>query len=250
MNNRKYGWRPDLPDKRDLRFSLLSPAAKLPPKVDLRNNYQVIYDQGALGSCTANAIAMAFDFERIKQKLHPLTPSRLFIYYNERTIEGSVAYDAGAAIRDGIKSIAKQGVCPEKDWPYIVQRFRTKPSANCYHDAKKTVLKKYLRLNNLSLTELKGCLAEGFGFVFGFSVYESFESPEVAKTGKVPMPGTNDSFLGGHAVFAVGYDDNLEGFIVRNSWGNRWGLNGHFILPYAYMTNPNLADDFWTLRLV
>jgi C1A family cysteine protease len=100
------------------------------------------------------------------------------------------------------------------------------------------------------LSQLKGCLADGYPFVFGFTVYESFEGPEVAKTGVVPLPGPGDAAIGGHAVLAVGYDDNEERFIVRNSWGPGWGMNGYFTLPYSYVTNSNLADDLWTIRMV
>ena len=97
---------------------------------------------------------------------------------------------------------------------------------------------------------MKGCLASGFPFVFGFTVYESFESQEVAKTGMVPMPAAGESVLGGHAVLAVGYDDGHQRFIVRNSWGTGWGMQGYFTMPYAYLTERDLSSDFWTIRLV
>ncbi len=101
-----------------------------------------------------------------------------------------------------------------------------------------------------SLPQLKGCLAEGFPFVFGFTVYESFESDEVRAGGVVPMPSSGEQVLGGHAVLAVGYDDGTQRFLVRNSWGTEWGQHGHFTMPYAYLTERNLSSDFWTLRAV
>lgn len=97
---------------------------------------------------------------------------------------------------------------------------------------------------------MKGCLASGYPFVFGFSVYESFESQAVAQTGIVPMPSPNEQLLGGHAVLAVGYDDEQGRFIVRNSWGKDWGMEGYFTIKYDYLLNDNLADDFWTIRRV
>jgi len=100
------------------------------------------------------------------------------------------------------------------------------------------------------LNQMKGCLASGYPFVFGFTVYESFESDQVAKTGVAPMPATNEKVLGGHAVLAAGYDDGSQRFLVRNSWGPDWGMGGYFTLPYAYLTDANLADDFWTVRMV
>ncbi len=130
-----YGWRPDMPDGRDLRYAA-PPAAleELPDKVDLRQQCPPIYDQGQLGSCTANAIGGALEFDQIKQgQASPFTPSRLFIYYNEREIEGSVDSDDGAEIRDGVKSVANQGACKEATWPYDIDKFRDKPSEACLH---------------------------------------------------------------------------------------------------------------------
>lgn len=256
----KYGWRPDLPDQRDLIYATPHPVAlALPSKVDLRPGCPPVYDQGQLSSCTANAIAGAIEFDQIKLKLAKFIPSRLFIYYNERDMEHDVDSDGGAQIRDGIKSVAKQGVCPETMWPYSDQNtgkekgaeylFQTKPSPPCYAAAKKNMVKLYQRLTPI-LNTLKGCLASGYPFVLGITVYESFEGEAVAKTGIVPMPKPKEKTVGGHAVLAVGYDDAKQQFIVRNSWGPKWGLKGYFMIPYGYLTNSNLADDFWTIRTV
>ena len=97
---------------------------------------------------------------------------------------------------------------------------------------------------------MKACLASGYPFVFGFTVYESFESDAVAQSGHAPMPGPGEKVLGGHAVMAVGYDDSQQWFIIRNSWGTEWGMEGYFTLPYDYLANDNLSDDFWTIRIV
>ena len=97
---------------------------------------------------------------------------------------------------------------------------------------------------------LKGCLAAGYPFVFGFTVLSSFETQEVADTGVMPMPADGDKQLGGHAVCCVGYDDDKQCFVVRNSWGSSWGDGGYFYMPYKYMTDSGLASDFWTIRWV
>jgi C1A family cysteine protease len=99
---------------------------------------------------------------------------------------------------------------------------------------------------------MKACLAAGYPFVFGFTVYESFEGPQVAQTGDVPMPAPGEQVMGGHAVVAVGYDEASSRFVVRNSWGTGWGKQGYFTMPYAYLTqaHPALASDFWTIRTV
>jgi C1A family cysteine protease len=247
FNTVRYGWQRDLPDHRDYLFA--AAPATLPVSVDLRPQCPPVYDQGQLGSCTANAIAAAIQFDRLKQKISDFTPSRLFIYYNERVIEHTVTSDSGAQIRDGIKTVAKQGDCPETEWPYVISKFKTKPSVKCYADALKYKTVSYQRVTQ-SLAQLKGCLAAGFPFVFGFTVYESFESAAVAKSGHASLPKSGEQVVGGHAVVGVGYDDAKSWFVVRNSWSAKWGLKGYFTLPYAYVADANLASDFWTIRVV
>jgi C1A family cysteine protease len=246
-----YGWRPDLPDARDHLFTApLDTLAALPASVDLRPQCPPVYDQGELGSCTANATAGALQFERERQNLSPdFVPSRLFIYYNERVIERTTSYDSGAQLRDGIKVVSRLGACPEADWPYVIANFAEQPPENAYADAVLDLAVSYSRVHQTA-TQMKACLAGGFPFIFGFSVYESFESDTVARTGVVPMPGRREALLGGHAVMAVGYADDQQRFICRNSWGSGWGLQGYFTIPYAYLTDPSLASDFWTIRLV
>jgi len=246
----RYGWIPDLPDHRDHMFAA-PPAvlSTLPPRVDLRDLCPKVYDQGRLGSCTANAVAAAVEFDLRKQELTEFTPSRLFIYYNERVIERTVMCDSGAMLRDGIKSVSKQGVCAEESWPYLVERFTARPPKQCYTEARENRALSYQRIPQV-LNQLKGCLAHGYPFVFGFQVYESFESPDVARTGEVPLPGTGEQTLGGHAVLAVGYDDATARFLVRNSWGAEWGQAGYFTMPYPYLTERNLASDFWAVLQV
>lgn len=253
QQTKRYGWTPDLPDHRDLRYAIVRPEAlakPLPTLVDMRLQCPAVYDQGQLGSCTANAIGGAFQFELMRQKLPVFNPSRLFIYYNERVLENHVKEDSGAQLRDGIKSVATQGVCDEKLWPYDISKFAKKPKKKLYTLAQKNQAIQYTRLNNMNITELKSCLATGNPFVFGFTVYQAFEGSTVAQTGILNMPGKNESVLGGHAVMAAGYDDKKKAFIIRNSWGDGWGQKGYFYMPYDYITSTDLADDFWTISKV
>ena len=242
-----YGWVPDLPDHRDQLYGVVRRmAAKPPSSVDLRPKCSPVEDQGNLGSCTGNSLAGAVEFLEKKDGVPFINVSRLFIYYNERVIEHTVNEDAGAMIRDGIKALVKQGVCSEKKWPYVVSKFTKKPSSACYKEARNHQVTAYARIQTLD--EMRGCLAEGYPFVFGFTVYESFESDQVAKTGVAPMPKPKEKVLGGHAVLAVGYDDAQKRFLVRNSWGTGWGMKGYFTLPYDYLADRNLSDDLWTIR--
>jgi C1A family cysteine protease len=253
----RYGWIPDLPDHRDFVFATApSVLARLPARIDLSRKCPPVYDQGEIGSCTANAIGGTIQFDQKKQKLrNSFMPSRLFIYYNERVMENTANEDSGAMIRDGIKSVAKQGVCAEKLWPYDPSPFppnphlTKKPSASCYKEARKHTAVQYQRVPR-NLSQMKGCLASGYPFVIGFTVYESFESDKVARTGLMPMPANREHVIGGHAVMAVGYDDKSGRFRMRNSWGKDWGMKGYFTMPYAYLLDDNLSDDFWKITLV
>ena len=257
----RYGWKRDMPDQRDHSFALSAATLEsVQSSADLRDRCPAVYDQGQIGSCTANAIAAAIEFDLKKQGMD-FMPSRLFIYYNERVMEGTVGSDAGAQIRDGIKSVASQGDCPESEWPYDDTpagpdgvfppnaRARMQPPASVYADAVKHKALKYQSVDQ-NLMDMKGCLSDGYPFVFGFTVYESFESQAVAQTGDVPMPQPNENILGGHAVLAVGFDDDERKFIVRNSWGAAWGDSGYCYMPYAYLLDDNLASDFWTIRVM
>ena len=177
----RYGWIPDLPDHRDHLYAApVAALTVLPPKIDLRAKCpKTVYDQGQLGSCTANAIAAAIEFDLIKQKVpKPFTPSRLFVYYNERAMEGTVRQDSGAQIRDGIKSVNKLGAPPETLWPYSDKNpgpFQKKPPASVYKEAAEHKVTAYQRVARV-LSQMKGCLVSGYPFVFGFSVYDSFDT--------------------------------------------------------------------------
>lgn len=258
----KYNWLPDLPDQRDFLFAakVVAPR-KLPASIDLRPKCSPVVNQGKIGSCTGNSLAGMLEYLQLqalndkiddKKQNRVLTPeqfekiSRLFIYYNERWIEGTTDHDGGAMLRDGIKALHQWGCCKETTWKYSAANVLKKPSAPAYKQALPHLISSYFRIE--SLQEMKTCLADGFPFVFGFSVYESFESPDVARSGIMPMPDSDERLLGGHAVMAAGYNDKAGGILVRNSWGTDWGQKGYFWMPYEYITHPRLAQDFWTIR--
>ena len=243
----RYGWLPDLPDCRDHRYEAVRRVPRVLPKsVDLRDGCSAVEDQGELGSCTANALVGALEFLERKNGAVLSELSRLFVYFNERAIEGTVGQDSGAMLRDGIKTLARLGVCGETLWPYVIAEFASRPPAACFTEAAGRRIASYQRLQTLE--EMRLCLAGGFPFVFGFTVYESFESPAVARRGRVDLPKPDERVLGGHAVCAVGYDDPARRFLVRNSWGAAWGQGGYFTIPYDYLADRNLSDDFWTIR--
>jgi C1A family cysteine protease len=247
-NARKYGWVRDLPDHRD-RYLNFESKDDTPSTFSLTLKVPV-YNQGQLGSCTANAIACGYQYDEMKEDCKDeSTPSRLFIYYNERAIEGTTGTDSGAQLRDGIKTISKTGVCPEKDWPYDISKFTQKPPASCYTEAENNKATQYKRVNQ-DEEQIKLALTAGFPIIFGVSVYPSFESIEVLETGNVPMPSKDEKLLGGHAITLYGFDDEKKRFLFRNSWGTVWGAEGNGTLPYEYVLSPDLAADFWTVTKI
>ena len=241
---KNYGWLPDIPDQRDYLYSAIRPVIRLPKKIDLREGCSEIEYQGKLGSCTAQALAGNIEFLDKKIDGEYTDVSRLFIYYNERVLMDAIDYDSGASLRDGIKTLKNDGACHEETWPYIISRFDKKPLQKCYDEGKLHLIESYHRLHTIS--ELLTCLAEGYPFVFGFAVYESFESQDTKRTGIVHMPTKDEIQIGGHAVMAIGYAQTDKRFLVRNSWGKKWGMAGYFTMPFEYLET--LADDFWTIR--
>jgi len=245
--NPKYGWIPDLPDQRDFPYTTLTAVTPVTQgAMDLRPKCTPVENQGELGSCTAFALVGDLNFLKLRSLKKIIDFSELFLYYNERAITHQQASDSGASLRDGIKTLKKQGDCLESDWPYVISKFKMQPPQSCYDDAGKYQITKYFALKTIN--EMKHTLVAGYPFVFGFAVYESFESPEVSATGIVPMPGKDERVVGGHAVCAVGYDDAKKWFIVRNSWGAGWGDHGYFYMPYEYLSRVSLASSFWTVR--
>jgi C1A family cysteine protease len=242
--NKGYGWKPKLPSIKFALYSARVDAAALPSKVDLRPECPPVYDQGQLGSCTGNGWAGAVEFLRMKQGLTDFTPSRLFIYYNERVADGDVPQDAGAAVSDGATVVTKIGCPNETLWPYDISAFAEQPPQQAYDDAKNHLVLQVQQVSQ-DLASMKEVLADGLPIVVGFTVYQSFESQRVSQTGVVHMPGHHEAVVGGHCVVLVGYDDSERRFIARNSWGTGWGMAGYFTMPYAYMTNPRLSSDFW-----
>ena len=209
------------------------------------------------GNCTANSLAGAMGFLELQQlktntgpefytKNHFSPVSRLFIYWNERVIEGTTDQDAGAQLFDGIKTLATTGAPREFTWPYLDKLLYQKPSATAYTQASSHKISTYFQVETMA--DMKNCLASGFPFVFGFTCYEELEADSTASTGILPMPGPNSQIIGGHAVLAVGYDDAKQMFLVRNSWGTSFGLGGYFWMPYQYLGDPNLASDMWKIQ--
>ena len=219
-------------------------AIRLPSVVDLRSRLPPIYNQGNLGSCTANALVAAFAY-----KSPGFMGSRLFLYYNTRKMINTIQEDSGAYLCDGVACLQSSGLCSEAKWPYVISRFTVQPTTQCYTEGHRHRAITVFNINN-TMSSMKNCLNSGVPFVVGFAVYASFETNAVARTGMVPMPRPNEALLGGHAVLICGYTDTKQCWIARNSWGKSWGDRGYFYLPYAYLLDPNLSSDLWSITAV
>ena len=246
---RKYGHIKDREDARDFKYQVCKPAENsFPPIIDLIPLCPAVYDQVDTSTCTGNSIGGAIEFDLMKQGID-FMPSRLFIYWNERGYENSTDSDCGGMIRDGIKGVASLGVCKESTWGFIKENITVKPTDVSFTEALNYLALQYHSLNQ-DLVSMKSCLNEGYPFTAGIKVYDSFESDEVAKTGIVNLPTATEKLCGGHAILIVGYNDNTKRFTIRNSWGAEWGNQGYCTLPYEYILSPDLASDFWTIRLI
>ena len=239
-------WKADKIDTRDYKYQVTQKTNI--NVVDLRSYCSPIENQGSLGSCTGQSIAGAIELLN-KRSGKPTDVSRLFIYYYERLLLGTVNYDSGAYIRDGIKATNHYGASLESHWPYNIKKFKQEPIDEAKSDALNRKVTRYERV-----IDFNGCidaLTNGYPVIMGFNVYTSFMSASVAKTGNMPYPNTKrEKLLGGHAVLLVGYNKTKKVFIVRNSWGDNWGDKGYFYMPFDMVIKPNMSSDYWIIKSV
>lgn len=246
---RHYGLIRDLRDDRDLFAAPAYLGQALPDKVDLREMCPPVYNQGSLGSCTANAAAALLQFtEKELTKTKRPIPSRLFIYYNTRVIQGTQDEDSGASIRNTLKAIANQGYCKETAWPYKIPNYDEEPDVTCYETGLKHKLGKLMYAQVMQDPgHIEAMIAASNPIEFGFSVKQEFEN--VGKDGIIKMPAANGRVLGGHAILIVGYWRSKGLVLIRNSWGTSYGMAGYAWMPYDYVFG-KLASDFWTINQV
>lgn len=249
MTSKKYNVNIKRVSHNELDLLIHDKVSNLPLCIDLRQTMPPVYDQGQLDSCIANALCSVIEYD------DNFRGSQLFLYYNERILDSPPAAsdtndDTGASLSDSIKCLQKYGVCPETMWAYDISKLAIKPTNQCYDEALKH---KAITVKNIlqDITAMKTALHNACPFVVGISVYESFESQEVADTGIVPMPVCGEKNLGGHVVVCVGYDDEKKVWIMRNSWGDTWSpeMNGYFTIPYLYLLDSSLASDLWYISI-
>jgi len=239
--NRHYGCTPDVFDHRDF-YATFGNTTEIP--CAHRIEMPPVRNQGKLGACTAFAVCASYEHCAIKEGLTDFSPSQLYVYWNERACNNTTKSDAGSSIRNSIKTTARFGVASDPLWPYVVEKYTTKPPQECYNFATKHKVLAYHRLQK-DVQQIKKAISLEHTVNFGFSLTESFE--KTGSDGIIPVP--SGKVLGGHAVVICGYDDDKKEFTVQNSWGNTWGDKGFFYMSYDFAVSP-YCTDFWVITFV
>lgn len=231
----------------DRKFRLPRSLPALPESFSLQNEMPPVWDQESTSACTAFSATAAYQHRMKVENLPVFDASKLFLYYNERLLEGDVDKDEGATVRDSMVALQQYGNLSEDQFPFSEGNVLIKPSEADYTAAAKRKVVSFKAVDQDELS-IKTAVFGHNPICFGIMVYDSFESDTVARTGMVPMPNTQfDRVLGAHAVCLVGWNDSLKSFLVRNSWGSNWGREGYFFLPYQYVLDPKLASEFWII---
>ncbi len=241
------GYRPEKQNSQDKKYSA-GRDRSLPSKVDLRAYMTPVENQGNSNSCTANAMAGAYEYLTNRLLGQSEDVSRLFIYYNAREFDGDPSQDQGTYLKSCVKVLRKYGACSENTWSFNLEQILEQPPKKAYAEATNFRVEDAARVE-VDLHAMRSCLAEGYPFAFGLQLFESFQ--QAGSSGLVPMPDPDrEKHDGGHAMLCVGYSDPDQVFIVRNSWGDDWGEQGYCYIPYDYMTKPDFNHDCWTIRQV
>jgi C1A family cysteine protease len=241
---RRYGYKRNPADHRD--FGLTSAPlvqAAPPPAASLKEWLGAVKNQGDEGSCTAHAGTENLEFLYRKYKGQTPVFSPAFLYYQERLLDGSIQFDDdGSTGRSSCKAMNQFGVCLESQLPYIPGKYSIPPTPEQYQDA---IANKYGAYHFLStVADMKACIASGYCFMIGFTVYDSFEA--IGADGMMPAPNkSTEQVLGGHEVLVYGYDDakGPGAFSVLNSWGTSFGDSGTFYMPYAVAADKDVLMD-------
>jgi C1A family cysteine protease len=241
VQSRNFGLKPDKWDERDIYYKVRRPIELLPPSTNRKNinEFSYRYDQGSIGSCVGNGTVEAF--RRILQvnKMPDFELSRLFAYYIAREEKYS---DSGASIRDAFKAINKFGICSEKTWPYIPDKFAVEPPEEAFAEALDHQSISYERIYPVTKDAIMDALSHRFPVVYGMRLFESFMSVQVARTGIIPMPKKCESEVGGHCKVLFDYEPKKV--IELNSWGPEWGQGGIDEVPWEYILS-KYCSDFW-----
>lgn len=226
--------------------------------VDLRNNTPPIYgkefpqlqhltnDNVDLMFATPNAIISVCEYLNNKHGKNTAPLSKMFVYYNAKDNRGVINKDIPVSFIDCIETIKSFGICTEESWPYDIEKSNLIPIKECFEEAKKY---KYFSFYKLDQDEiiLKKCIANGEPFFFGLNIYQNFLN--LKNTSMLETPKEGDQQLGEYATACFGYDDNKKAFLCRGSFGNLWGENGYFWIPYDYVLSSE-CNNFWIISLI
>lgn len=219
----------------------------LPPQIDLSPMCSPVEDQGTIGSCTANAVVGSIEYQMLAAGQQLTDLSRLFLYYNARRMSDREDQDSGTSMPHAMASLLAYGACPEAIWPYDKARWSMRPPEEVYNQTVRLPDLHYARVGTIG--ECKYILATGVPIIFAMGVPDQAMMVVAAQTGILSAPANGQWEVpnGAHAMLIVGYDDAREAFLVRNSWGTKWGMQGHMWADYSVIAHYGLPDGFWAV---
>lgn len=244
---RRFGW---LGDSGQKRVMMMAPSAwpieQPAAKSDLTRGMPKVFDQGNLGSCVGQGTASAWSYAHNLSTRDQFAVSRLMIYYEARKAIGTTNWDSGCQIVDAMNWLQRWGSCKESLWPYEISRYKQKAPNAAYSEAKQHKVLSARKVDNTDERSIRLALTNGYPVIVGSLVYSGINKI-TSRNYVLEMPRNGERPVGGHCYIITGHDDAKRLFRGRNSWGSRWGNNGDFLLPYAYIHSGRITEDCWVI---
>lgn len=208
--------------------------------VDLRGSFSPIRNQGVIGSCTAFSMTSIFEFllnQADTSCKHKLSPR--FLYYNvcSKNDDGT-PIDNGSSLYDNIESLGRDGVCVEGLCPY--EEGLKAPSEEAVENAASHLVTeaKNVELNHQAITS---ALSDGYPIAISLKIFNSFDPNSNGFIFRPTENELNGTDYGYHAMVICGYSEAQKIYIVRNSWGEKFGDKGYCYIPFSYIEDSSLC---------
>lgn len=246
IDNKKCNLKPSPKDERDVLYAQQSENTLLMPrKINLLSFCPPIKNQGQIGSCSSHACATAFEIEmKIIESRKSTSLSELWHYYKVRQKDFMNTFpdDSGAYLREAIKVMYHNGFCPESLYPYDYRKINETPGFMTDVIASLWKIKSYHTC--MTLNQIKTSLIQEHPVIIGIPVDKNFlQKRDNSIVDKYSIANR----VGGHAVVLIGYDDNVQAFLLANSWGENWGVGGYAWISYTYIEK--YLWEGWSIRI-
>jgi C1A family cysteine protease len=223
-----------------------------PASADLRHLLGPVRDQKDRATCVGFAtcaVREAYAAHETGSAPSPmLSPQYVYYECKQRDDKPSAR---GTYLKVAFESLEEDGVARESEWPYVETQPTPEGGSNkpsgADADAALHKIAKGAALPPKSVLELKAQIARSSCVAITIKVFPSwYGSDETISTGAITLPFPKEKpYPMGHALCVVGYRDDAHApgggvFVVRNSWGPKWGAHapdgqGHGTLPFAYL---------------